>query len=90
MMDYLSYFVDAWLFFFIPEFSYSNKIQLVNPKEVYCIDNGFIDINSISFPEDNGRLLENMVFMQLRRQTPENRLLIDGSDHCPAGLQASG
>ena len=70
-MDYLSYFVDAYLFFFIPKFSYSHKVQLVNPKKVYCIDNGFIKINSVSFNDDNGRLLENMVFMQLRRQTPE-------------------
>jgi hypothetical protein len=71
MMDYLSYFVDAYLFFFVPKFSYSHKVQVVNPKKVYCIDNGFIDINSVSFNEDNGRLLENMVFMHLRRQTPE-------------------
>lgn len=71
MMDYLSYFVDAYLFFFIPKFSYSHKVQLVNPKKVYCIDNGFVEINSVSFNEDNGRLLENMVFMHLRRQTPE-------------------
>lgn len=71
MMDYLSYFVDAYLFFFIPKFSYSHKVQLVNPRKVYCIDNGLIEINSVSFNEDNGRLLENMVFMNLRRQTPE-------------------
>jgi len=71
MMDYLSYFVDAYLFFFIPKFSYSHKVQLVNPKKVYCIDNGLIEINSVSFNEDNGRLLENMVFMQLRRQSAE-------------------
>jgi uncharacterized protein len=71
MMDYLSYFVDAYLFFFIPKFSYSHKVQLVNPKKIYCIDNGFIDINGVSFNEDHGRLLENMVFIQLRRQTPE-------------------
>jgi len=70
-MDYLSYFVDAYLFFYIPKFSYSHKVQLVNPKKVYCIDNGFIKINSVSFNDDNGRLLENMVFMQLRRQTSE-------------------
>ena len=71
MMDYLSFFVDAYLFFFIPKFSYSHKVQLVNPKKVYCIDNGLIEINSVSFNEDNGRLLENMVFMQLRRKTSE-------------------
>jgi predicted AAA+ superfamily ATPase len=77
MMDYLSYFVDAYLFFFIPKFSYSHKVQLVNPKKVYCIDNGLIEINSVSFNEDNGRLLENMVFMHLRRQTPEIYYFLD-------------
>jgi len=71
IMDYLSFFADAWLFFFVPKFSYSHKIQVVNAKKVYCIDNGFIEINSVSFTEDNGRLLENMVFLQLRRQSAE-------------------
>jgi len=71
MMDYLAYFADAYLFFYLPKFSYSHKVQLVNPKKVYCIDNGFVDINSVSFNDDNGRLLENMVFMQLRRHTSE-------------------
>ena len=71
IMDYLTYFVDAYLFFFIPKFSYSHKVRLVNPKKVYCIDNGFIKINSVSFNDDKGRLLENMVFLQLRRQTSE-------------------
>jgi len=71
IMDYLSYFVDAYLFFMIPKFSYSYKAQLVNPKKVYCIDNGIIETNSVSFSEDNGRLLENMVYLFLRRQTSE-------------------
>ena len=71
IMDYLAYFADAYLFFFIPKFSYSQKVQLVNAKKVYCIDNGFIDINSVSFTEDKGRLFENMVFLQLRRQSAE-------------------
>lgn len=71
IMDYLSYFIDAYLFFLIPRFSYSPKVRLVNPKKVYCIDNGFIDVNSISFSDDRGRLLENMVFLHLRRQTSE-------------------
>ncbi len=69
VMEYLSYFTDSYLFFFIPRFSYSGKVQLVNPKKIYCIDNGFIRTNSVSFSDDNGRLLENMVFLHLRRRT---------------------
>jgi uncharacterized protein len=71
VMEYLSYFVDSYLFFFVPRFSFSAKVQLVNPKKIYCIDNGFINTNSVSFSDDKGRLLENMVFLFLRRQTPE-------------------
>lgn len=66
IMEYLTYFNDAYLFFYIPRFSYSLKVQIVNPKKIYCIDNGFITTNSASFNPDKGRLLENMVFLQLR------------------------
>ncbi len=69
IMEYLSFFSDAYLFFFVPLFSYSQKVQLVNPKKVYVTDNGMIAVNSVSFGNDSGRLLENMVFMQLRRLT---------------------
>jgi hypothetical protein len=71
IMEYLAYFTDAYLFFFIPKFSYSAKVQIVNPIKIYCIDNGFIKTNTVSFSDDHGRLLENMVFMQLRRMSHE-------------------
>lgn len=71
IMEYLSYFEDTYLFFFIPKFSYSRKVQLVNPRKIYCIDNGLARVNSVSFTEDRDRFLENMVFLYLRRQTKE-------------------
>jgi len=71
MMEYLSHFNDAYLFFFVPKFSYSQKVQIVNPRKIYAIDTGLINTNSVSFSHDSGRLLENMVYMQLRRQTQE-------------------
>jgi predicted AAA+ superfamily ATPase len=71
IMEYLAYFNDAYLFFYVPRFSYSPKVQIVNPKKLYCIDTGFIKTNSISFSPDKGRLLENMVFLHLRRKTDE-------------------
>jgi len=67
IMEYLSYFANAYLFFFVPVFSYSQKVQLVNPRKIYVADNGMIEVNSLSFGSDNGRLLENMVYLQLRR-----------------------
>ena len=39
-----------------------------NPKKIYAIDNGLAVANSASFSEDKGRMLENLVFLHLRRK----------------------
>ncbi len=67
VIDYISYFEDAYLVFTIPRFSYSYKKQQVNPKKVYSIDNGFSKNNSVSFSKDKGKMLENLVFLSLRK-----------------------
>lgn len=69
--DYFSYFEQTYLISFIPKFSYSYKAQLMNPKKVYCIDNGVVSVTSPSFTRDEGRRLENMVFAELRRRHSE-------------------
>lgn len=66
--DYVSYFEDSYLLFTIPRFSYSIRKQMVNPKKAYAIDQGLVKSNTISFSEDNGNILENIVFLQLRRK----------------------
>ena len=71
IMEYLNYFTESYLFFFVPKFSYSPKVQLVNPRKVYSIDTGLVAANSLSFSDDNGRLLENLVFLHLRRSYKE-------------------
>jgi len=68
VINYISYFENAYLIFCIPRFSYSYKQQQVNPKKVYSIDNGFSYTNSASFSKDKGKMLENMVFLALRRK----------------------
>lgn len=67
IISYISYFEDSYLLFTTPKFDYSLRKQLVNPKKVYSIDNGLAHVNSASFSEDKGRMLENMVFLNLRR-----------------------
>jgi len=67
VIDYVSFFEDAYLVFSIPRFSYSFKQQQVNPKKIYSIDNGFSNTNSASFSKDNGKMLENIIFLALRR-----------------------
>jgi len=71
IIDYVSFFEDAYLIFTIPKFSYSYKERQVNPKKVYSIDNGLSAANSVSFSKDTGRMLENQVFLNLRRKHKE-------------------
>ncbi|MEK6856217.1 MAG: ATP-binding protein [Nanoarchaeota archaeon] len=68
VIDYISFFEDAYLTFNVPRFSYSFKQQQINPKKAYSIDNGFSSNNSASFSKDSGKMLENLVFLTLRRK----------------------
>ncbi len=67
IISFISFFEDAYLLFSIPKFDYSLKKQIVNPKKIYSIDNGLAAANSASFSEDRGRMLENLVFVNLRK-----------------------
>ncbi len=68
IIDYISYFEDAYLFFQVLKYEYSLSKQLGSIKKVYCIDNGLLNSVSFKFSEDFGRLLENMVFLELYRR----------------------
>jgi len=70
-ISFISFFEDSYMLFTVPKFDYSYKKQVVNPKKVYSIDNGFSNANSASFSEDKGRMLENMAFLNLRRKHKE-------------------
>nr|WP_261789132.1 DUF4143 domain-containing protein [Methanosarcina siciliae] len=50
------------------KYSYSLKEQVLNPRKVYCIDTGLRNTVAFAFSEDYGRLVENIVFMHLRRK----------------------
>lgn len=70
-ISFVSYLEDSYLLFTVPKFSYSLKKQSVNPKKIYVIDNGLADVNSVSFSSNKGRMLENAVFLDLRRSGRE-------------------
>lgn len=65
--DYIHWMQDAYILQTLEKFSWSAKERAVNPKKVYFIDTGLAKLNSQSFSEDTGRLLENAVYLQLRR-----------------------
>jgi predicted AAA+ superfamily ATPase len=66
--EYLTYLEDSYLLHFVPKFDYSQRKQLVNPRKVYAIDTGLINVNSASFSKEHGRLLENIIYLHLRRR----------------------
>jgi len=71
VLEYFSYIENAYLIQFIPKFSFSLQAQIRNPKKVYAIDLGLFTHNSITFTEERGRRLENLVFLHYRRQGKE-------------------
>jgi predicted AAA+ superfamily ATPase len=68
LFEYLSYLEEANMIFPIPIFSYSLKVQQTNPKKIYCIDNGLRNAVSFKFSKDEGKLAENLVFIELKRR----------------------
>lgn len=65
--EYVGWFEDSYLIFSVPQFSWSTKSMAINPKKVYTIDTGFAMANSLSYTNDQGRLLENAVFIEFKR-----------------------
>jgi predicted AAA+ superfamily ATPase len=71
ILDYFSFFEQSYLLQLMPKFSYSYRVQLVNPRKVYFVDTGLINVVDVSFSHDLGRKLENVIFWELRRQNKE-------------------
>ncbi len=65
---FCEYLAEPYLFFYLPR--YNNKLKEMKkaPRKVYVIDNGFIYTRSFELSSNNGRQLENMVFIELLRR----------------------
>lgn len=67
LYEYLDHLIDAYLFYRVPIHSRSEKARMLNPAKIYTIDTGLLNAISYRNSANNGFLLENIVFMQLRR-----------------------
>ena len=65
---YLTYLQNSYLIFLIYKFDFSIKKQIGNPQKVYFIDTGLASSTGFSFSENKGRILENIVFLELKRR----------------------
>jgi len=71
ILEYISHLLDINLIYLVPIFSYSLKVQQVNPSKTYCIDTGLRNAVALKFSKDVGRLTENMVYIELKRRGKE-------------------
>jgi len=69
--DYLFYYEQSYLFFYLKKFDYSVKKQIMNPKKVYTIDPAFAHRLGFNFSANKGRILENIVYLELLRRGKE-------------------
>ncbi len=72
LYNYLEYCNDVYMLFPVRRFSYSLKdIEQSKPK-IYTVDNGITKVFAHNISENVGRLMENTVFLELRRNHREN------------------
>jgi len=89
LYNWANYACDTFMFLRIPNFSRSlQKAENSQPK-YYCIDNGLRDAVLLPQSDDDGKKLENTVFLQLyRNRTPVDRIFYYlGKGECDFAVQ---
>lgn len=69
--EYISYLSEAYLLFEVYKYDASLKRQYISNKKGYIIDNGLRNIVAFRFSPDTGKLLENLVFLNLKKRYEE-------------------
>lgn len=69
--NYIDFMQESFLIFELYKYDFSLKKQFVSDKKAYVIDNGLRNTISFYFSEDSGKLLENLVFLELKRRNSE-------------------
>lgn len=79
--SYIQYLENSFLFFTVNKFNFSYRKQILSPKKVYCIDNALAKALGFSFSGNQGRLLENLVFLELKRRGFEPMYYLSAKGH---------
>jgi predicted AAA+ superfamily ATPase len=66
--NYLEYIQDAFLTFTVPIYTHSDRVIQNKPKKIYAVDPGLVNALSLQSDRNRGRLFENMIYLDLRRQ----------------------
>lgn len=87
IIDYMDYFDNAYLFFQHLKYEYSVAKQLGSIKKIYCVDNGLLNTISFRFQKNYGSLLENVVFVELKRRGIKCYYHKNGESECDFVVQ---
>ena len=69
LYEYLDHLTDAFVFSKVPIHTRSEKSRIINPSKIYTIDTGLLNAMTFRNSTDYGPLLENLVFMHMRRKS---------------------
>lgn len=67
--SYIDYMENSWLVFVLNLYDFSVKRQQIAAKKTYSIDCGLANAVGFGFSPNTGKLLENLVFLALRRKS---------------------
>lgn len=62
---YFDYLTEAYAVFTLGLYSPKVGERIKSPRKVYVVDNGLISAKAVSHSPDTGKLMENLVFMEL-------------------------
>ncbi len=66
--NYISHIENTFLLGQLMKFDYSLKVQMSNPKKIYFVDNAIIKKIGFNATDNNGQMLENLVYIELKRR----------------------
>lgn len=69
--DYISFLSESYMLFELYKYDFSLKRQYASNKKIYVIDNGLRNKISFRMGSDFGQLLENLIFIELKRRGVE-------------------
>jgi uncharacterized protein len=78
--DYLRHLAEAFFLIALEKFDFSPRKRMMNPKKAYLMDTGF-SLLSGAFTENRGRLLENLVAVELYRDR-RRAMYFKGKNEC--------
>lgn len=71
--NWISYMEEVFLIFKLERFSPKLKQQFIAPKKIYCYDTGIVDSIGFKFSENRGKILENIIAIELQRRKEKNK-----------------